>query len=674
MNSRKIPHTPFSTPLSGSAREVEFRLKHIFSRPKKRPPVIFLALVSALCLLCGNLVSCQVREKESSGWGRQSQTPGDPPAVEVDARAREAYAQVVEDMLWNNTLPDGTRVSEESLSGYMFENTFSVADVDGDGREELIICFTTAPTAGRMGYVLDYDGDTDSVRIQHEGYPSFTFYSNGAMEEGDSHAQGSWTRDFWPYTLYTYQPETDSYQLAGHVDAWEKKVSDDSPENLPPFPVEKDKSGADILYYITPGEDLGENFTGFSKEEVDQSVYLDWLESCLGEARPLTLHFRPLPDAAGYLGSQELTADASRPGLARTPDWNRNGVPEEFVLLKEADGDLMLEVWENGQVLARCPGEWNYPSSLFLCTLEGVDYLLDYSVSEEQGAYHLDYSLSTWVGKFTENARWNSVSFDLNFGSPHHKDFDPETIAAFVDELNELLAHSELLFSTDPGLSEGRREELSRLEGFTGNSGKSMAEDLRALASSMPHDWTPPAGAPGAGLPIEGPLKMTFASGVGAWSTELTLNPDGSFTGLFVDSDMGVDGPGYPGGTRYVCRFHGKFQEIAQVTDASWYMTLEELVLDTGRPVGTEWLADEVRYIASDPYGFDNGDGPLQPGSAFLFYTPDAQGHAPGTELYGAYDFWTWWPYRHALHSASDTLGCYGLHNLEMGYGFFGWD
>ena len=58
--NNKMPRTPFSTPLSGSARETELRLKNIFSGPKKRPPVLFLALMFSVCLLCGNLVSFQV--------------------------------------------------------------------------------------------------------------------------------------------------------------------------------------------------------------------------------------------------------------------------------------------------------------------------------------------------------------------------------------------------------------------------------------------------------------------------------------------------------------------------------------------------------------------------------------------------------------------------------------
>ena len=56
-----MPRTPFSTPLSGSAKEAELRLKNIFSGPKKRPPLPLLILMFAVCLLCGNLVSCHTR-------------------------------------------------------------------------------------------------------------------------------------------------------------------------------------------------------------------------------------------------------------------------------------------------------------------------------------------------------------------------------------------------------------------------------------------------------------------------------------------------------------------------------------------------------------------------------------------------------------------------------------
>ena len=60
-----MPRTPFSTPLSGSARETEIRLRNIFSGPKKRPPLPFLILMFSVCIFCGNLVSCQMAEPDA---------------------------------------------------------------------------------------------------------------------------------------------------------------------------------------------------------------------------------------------------------------------------------------------------------------------------------------------------------------------------------------------------------------------------------------------------------------------------------------------------------------------------------------------------------------------------------------------------------------------------------
>ena len=58
--NQSVPRTPFSTPLSGSARETEIRIRNIMSGPKKRPPALFLALMFSVCIFCGNLVSCNV--------------------------------------------------------------------------------------------------------------------------------------------------------------------------------------------------------------------------------------------------------------------------------------------------------------------------------------------------------------------------------------------------------------------------------------------------------------------------------------------------------------------------------------------------------------------------------------------------------------------------------------
>ena len=54
----KLPRSPLSTRLSGSARETEHRIRNIFQWKKKRPPALALVLAVVLIALCGSLVSC----------------------------------------------------------------------------------------------------------------------------------------------------------------------------------------------------------------------------------------------------------------------------------------------------------------------------------------------------------------------------------------------------------------------------------------------------------------------------------------------------------------------------------------------------------------------------------------------------------------------------------------
>ena len=585
-----MPRTPFSTPLSGSARETEIRIRSIMSGPKKRPPVLFLALVFSVCVFCGNLVSCHVKEAEgpeTEAWVDYFDADEMPWEDSAELQMEEYPGVTFRWTPYGITTTDEAGNASPILDGMPIWNVI-LCDLNGDGKREL--CAT----------VYFGSGITDS-HIEVYDYAAKQWYI-------------LWDRGEYDYALSLE---------GGHL-----QVSQWEYQGGPP---------------------------------------------CQGE--PIAVGGLALSSADGLEGKRfiaqvaELSqpdgpAQASNPGLSRTPDWNRNGIPESFVLLEEEDGDLTLEVWENGQRLCQIPEEWSYPGSQFLCTLDGVDYILNYSVDMWQRVYRLDYQLVTWNGEFTENARWNSLSFDLNFGSPNHRGFDPEAIAAFVDELNELLSHSELLVSTDSGLPQTGQEDLSRLErdGFTQDLAKSLLENLRDFKTAMLPDWEPPTAEEPMPL-TDQPIEMTFSSGVGAWRTVITLHGDGAFTGDYEDADMDV---------HYVCRFHGRFGNIVPASATSFYMTLEELVLDTKRPVGQEWDEGGIHYISSEPYGFDGADGKaLKPGAGFIFYLPNATGHEPGTDLYGAYDFWTWWPGRHLFQSASDTLGRFGLHNLTSGYGFF---
>lgn len=159
-------------------------------------------------------------------------------------------------------------------------------------------------------------------------------------------------------------------------------------------------------------------------------------------------------------------------------------------------------------------------------------------------------------------------------------------------------------------------------------------------------------------LPGTFPLEFSFSSGAGGWGTSLTLHQDGTFSGTYSDSDMGDAGDSYPQGTVRICEFTGRFGQIKQIDEHTYSMTLEKL--STEDETGKEWLENETRFIAADPYGLEDGD-------VFLFYTPQT----PVEGLSEA--FLSWWPGRYEQKKPS-TLSRYAIYNQKLEYGFFTYD
>ncbi len=153
---------------------------------------------------------------------------------------------------------------------------------------------------------------------------------------------------------------------------------------------------------------------------------------------------------------------------------------------------------------------------------------------------------------------------------------------------------------------------------------------------------------------VEYPMGFYLSSGAGAWGTELYLEQDGSFTGYFHDGEIGTTGEGYPKGTVYVCNFSGRFGQGARLDTYTYSLKLEELTME--RPVGEEWIEDEVRYVSSMPVG-------LEEGGDFVIYLP----HTPIENL--SEDALFWWPGKY--YGDYTTLNGYGLYNLADNSGFF---
>ncbi len=189
----------------------------------------------------------------------------------------------------------------------------------------------------------------------------------------------------------------------------------------------------------------------------------------------------------------EWTVTADVTVFDAAPDLNRNGVPEELRLLVPADYGTgrQLEVWEDGQRIYMEQGDeahvgWN---AIFLCTLDGEDYLLRYNPWMGQGLAGYTYDLFTLEGGAEKTVRHNGVSFEINFGMPTpdggtvdpEEIFDPEVINAFMEEINGLLAHSVQLLNTDQDLLETFEKEgrlVDTLGFLGGDPEKSLLENL----------------------------------------------------------------------------------------------------------------------------------------------------------------------------------------------------
>ena len=148
-------------------------------------------------------------------------------------------------------------------------------------------------------------------------------------------------------------------------------------------------------------------------------------------------------------------------------------------------------------------------------------------------------------------------------------------------------------------------------------------------------------------------IEFWFGSGVGAWCTVAYIDPDGTFTGYFQDSDMGDNGDDYPDGTRYECYFSGKFSPLRKSGDFEYSMICESLASEG--IFGEEQIVDGVKLITWTPYGFDDAN-------EFFLYLPGKK----TAELPEGFLSWS------QGTAGEGELTCYGLYNVGGKQGFIG--
>lgn len=142
-------------------------------------------------------------------------------------------------------------------------------------------------------------------------------------------------------------------------------------------------------------------------------------------------------------------------------DFDHDGEPEivELVTVGE-DREPNLEGWYELRVRTgdnRLYWEQSYIEAhvgwgtCFACRVDGEDYLLRYLPAMYQGYATYTYELFFLDETGEEQVvREGSVNFDMNFNELHQR-FEPEEIAAFLEEVHGLLEDSELLLTTEGG-------------------------------------------------------------------------------------------------------------------------------------------------------------------------------------------------------------------------------
>ena len=154
-------------------------------------------------------------------------------------------------------------------------------------------------------------------------------------------------------------------------------------------------------------------------------------------------------------------------------------------------------------------------------------------------------------------------------------------------------------------------------------------------------------------------LQFVYSSGAGAWATLLNVNEDGTFQGVYSDSDMGDMGESFPNGTNYNSVFKGKFSQPKFVNEYTDSITIEWITLE--KEVGTEEIVDGIKYVYSTPYGLSDAK------ELYLYHKDTPIKDLPE-------EFLSWVGYMNPEEKKDETLPFIGLYNVNTQSGFSSYD
>lgn len=226
--------------------------------------------------------SADAKEEEKSDSEEEN---AEKPQTLQEAQIRHYYSGVLSQLIAAGQLPYLGEVHPLFEDRDMSTNLFAVTDIDGDGREELIVCYLNGGMAGTFEVVYGYDPIAGELKQEFCYYPTFTYYDNGIICASWSHNPRM--AEFWPIDVYQYDSESDSYMTVGTVDTLEREICERWYGK--PFPEELDTDGDGVLYRIdNTWSDEYEDY------KYNQADFEEWFGVYTEGAMTISIDYQPI--------------------------------------------------------------------------------------------------------------------------------------------------------------------------------------------------------------------------------------------------------------------------------------------------------------------------------------------------------------------------------------------
>lgn len=134
-------------------------------------------------------------------------------------------------------------------------DSFAICDFDLDGNPELLFHISGPSDEMPEGYfkgirIMEYSPKTElwTEALSTSSSANLTFFDNGVAASAQTHNHSYaclYGRELWPYTLYQYNVETNTYDLLAEVCAWDKYC------HAAEFPEAADADGDGLVYCFT---------------------------------------------------------------------------------------------------------------------------------------------------------------------------------------------------------------------------------------------------------------------------------------------------------------------------------------------------------------------------------------------------------------------------------------